>query len=60
MKIKLLNLELTVDETGENFEIIAYYGSILDNEEFKELKEQINSIKDNFEKNVKNVIEGSE
>lgn len=60
MKIKLLKLELTVDETGENFEIIANYGSILDNEEFQELKQQIKSIKDNFEKNVKKVIEGSE
>lgn len=57
MKIKLLKIELIVDEKGENFEIITNYGSILDNENFFELKEEMKKLKNNFEQNVRKILE---
>lgn len=60
MKVKLLDVELEFDSDEENFNINIKYGKILDNEDFKDLKEDTYKLKDKITTIIQNHINGEE
>lgn len=43
-------------QNGEEFEILVNYGEILDNKEFKDLKDKMVKLKTDFEKQARKLI----
>lgn len=56
MKVKILDVELEFDSNEENFNINIKYGKIMDNEDFKDLKEDAFKLKDKIVKVIQNFV----
>ena len=57
MKCKLLSVEIEYDGELDNVEIVTKYGTILEQEDFKELKEQMERLNKNIVKVIRKELE---
>lgn len=57
MKCKLLSIEIEYDGELDNVEIVTKYGTILEQEDFKELKEQMERLNKDIVKVIKKELE---
>lgn len=57
MKCKLLSVEIEYDGELDNVEIVTKYGTILEQEDFKELKEQMERLNKDIVKVIKKELE---
>ena len=57
MKCKLLSVEIEYDGELDNVEIVTKYGKILEQEDFKELKEQIERLNKDIVKVIQKELE---
>ena len=57
MKCKLLSVEIEYDAKLDNAEIVTKYGKILEQEDFKELKEQMKRLNKDIVKVIKKSLE---
>ena len=57
MKCKLLSVEMEYDGELDNMEIVTKYGKILEQEDFKELKEQMERLNKDIVKVIKKELE---
>ena len=57
MKCKLLSVEIEYDGELDNVEIVTKYGTILEQEDFKELKEQMERLNKDIVKVIQKELE---
>ena len=57
MKCKLLSVEIEYDAELDNAEIVTKYGKILEQEDFKELKDQMEGLNKNIVKVIQKELE---
>ena len=57
MKCKLLSVEIEYDAELDNVEIVTKYGKILEQEDFKELKDQMEGLNKNIVKVIQKELE---
>lgn len=57
MKCKLLSVEIEYNGELDNVEIVTKYGKILEQEDFKELKDQMEGLNKNIVKVIQKELE---